>query len=303
MSIQDSDSISKPIGTGVLPDWEKDKFETEPGEYLIAIGVGGAGGVGVKERFSALVPILGYINLETGKKSDVMANVTFVPTKEEQEIRAYFDEFNKLMVYKVRALAPKFIENAEPWVNNEMRMSGLYVLEMLSANVPNEFLDGLIEKYKTPVVIKTQNYGEMTLNKDLHNFEGECDWLGEKAKLFFDVESGQENADEALAHMDVFYKNLDDWDKRMREFAAKELTDLANEWQSSDCELDEDGNPINYTEITKADFVEKLSIDSMEMDGEGNFTVFYYDGGLFFDHSIVVDGDLENGIESASMQG
>jgi len=41
----------------------------------------------------------------------------------------------------------------------------------------------------------------------------------------------------------------------------------------------------------------------MAIDDEGNFTVFYFDGGLFFDHAVVVDGNLENGIDSASMQG
>lgn len=71
-----------------------------------------------------------------------------------------------------------------------------------------------------------------------------------------------------LVYMDVLHYYLADWDKCMREFAAKKLTDLANEWQSSDCELDEDGNLINYIEITKADFAEKLPIDSMDMDGE-----------------------------------
>ncbi|RKM54711.1 DUF2262 domain-containing protein [Butyrivibrio sp. X503] len=291
------------IGTGKIPDWEKDNFESKSEEYLVAIGGGSACGSGVKECFTASFPILGYINLKTGKKSDIMSNLRFAPTEEEKERSAYFEEFNKLMVYKIRALAPKLIESSEPWVNNTVRMGGLFGLEMLSAKVPDEFLDGLIEKYKTPVVIKTEKYGELSLKKDLHDFEGEIDWLGEKAKLFLRVERDQESADEVLTHMDAFYKDLAEWDKRLREFAAKELTDLANEWQSSDCEIDDDGNPINFTEVTKADFAKKLSIESMAMDNKGNFSVFYYDGGLFFDHSVVVDGSLENGIDSASMQG
>ena len=291
------------IGIGALADWEKDNYETSPCEYLVAIGGGGACGVGASDKFSASVPILGYINLTTGQKSDVRSMMKFVPTKIEQEHRGYFDEFNKLTVYKIKALAPKYIENAEPWVNNEFRMSGLYALSMLSVNEPDEFLDGLILKYKTPVVIHTENYGEMTLDKDLGHFEGECDWLGEKAKLFLEVEDGQEDAGEALAHMDFFYKDLAERDKSMREFAAKELTELANEWQSSDCEIDEDGEPINYTELTEGDFVQKISIDSMSMDSDGNFSVFYYDGDLFFGHSVVVEGDLENGLDSATMQG
>lgn len=295
--------LPKIIGTGVLPEWEKDNFESEPCEYLVAIDGSGAAGSGSKDHFSASFPILGYVNLQTGKKSDVMSHLRFVPTEEERERRAYFEEFDYLMVYKIKALAPKYREASEPWINNTVRMSCLYALEMLSAAVPNEYLDTIIVKYKTPVTIKTEKYGELTLDKDLHHFEGECEWLGKKAKLYLNVEREQENADKALANMDIFYQNLEDWDKRMREFAAKELTELANEWQSSDCEVDEDGNPIDFTELTEADFAGKLSIDSMAIDDEGNFTVFYFDGGLFFDHSVVVDGNLENGIDSASMQG
>ena len=97
----------KIIGTGAVPEKNRYLFEDVPQEFLVAIGGGSAYGSRVQGKFSVSFPILGYVNLETGKKSDVSANLSFVPTKEEEENNEYFKVFDKLNIYRIKAMAPK----------------------------------------------------------------------------------------------------------------------------------------------------------------------------------------------------
>lgn len=296
------DNSGKIIGTGAVPEKNRYLFEEAPQEFLVAIGGGSAYGSRVDGKFSVSFPILGYVNLETGKKSDVNANLSFVPTKEEEENNEYFNVFNKLKIYRIKAMAPKRVEG-DAMVNNEFRMSSLYALELLESNVSDEFLEGLIEKYNAPVVAKSELLGEFVLDKDLDLFCGKCDWLGDEADASINVEEGQETVDEGIKCLEAFYNDRASWDKKMREYAAGELTDLANEWQSSDCDVDEDGEPIDFEELTEEDFASRLEISSIEMGVDGNFTVYYDDGDMFFGHSIVVEGSLNEGVNYADMMG
>ena len=84
----------------------------------------------------------------------------------------------------------------------------------------------------------------------------------------------------------------------MRERAADELLELANDW-SQEIE-DEDGGA---KPVTREQFMERMEPEAIQMDKAGCFQFWFGDGGLFCGHSILVTGSLEKGPERASMEG
>ena len=103
----------------------------------------------------------------------------------------------------------------------------------------------------------------------------------------------------AHANMKKFISELDIHDKEMREFSAKSLTDLANEWLEDSVENDEE----EIEEITEEDFAQRIDLCEISVDSEGSYAVYYSDDDMFWGHSIQVCGSFDEGIESAEMVG
>ena len=95
--------------------------------------------------------------------------------------------------------------------------------------------------------------------------------------------------------MKVMVADQDAWDRDMRTFAARELTELACEWRES---ADEE-----VPEITEESFAQRLDLTSIAMDPDGSFSAYFDDDDMFFGHCVVVYGTLADGVASAVMAG
>ena len=147
------------------------------------------------------------------------------------------------------------------------------------------------------MTITDEILGEM--NVDGGDIEGEVEINGRKIYFGITVDeiSGEKSAEELISEFKKFIVDFDKWDKEIRAFAAKALTDNANDWLQDSLEDDEE-----FVEITKEKFAERMVLNSIGFD-ENGFEVFYDDDDMFWGHSILVDGTLENGIEQAYIAG
>ena len=141
--------------------------------------------------------------------------------------------------------------------------------------------------------------GEMTFDESLGSFEGEVEISGQNIYFGISVDNinDKETVDRLISEFKKFISEFDKWDKRIREFSAEKLTDNANDWLQDSLEDDEE-----FVEITKEKFAERMVLNSIGFD-ENGFEVFYDDDDMFWGHSILVDGTLENGIEQAYIAG
>lgn len=285
------------IGVSDIPKKTKEYFNDEVHEFLVAIGGGSTSGSCFdQKRWNASVPILGYIDLNTGRQSTSRASMQFVLTDKERESRSYFKYFEKGSIYKVKGLLPKSLGDIK--ADNEIRMSELYVTDMVSAAEQNDFLQGLINEYNKIVTITSEVFGEMTLDKDLVWYSGTGDWLGEQVEVSLTAPDEEYDITDDLRLMEQFFKDQSEWNKKLREYAAAELTDLANDWLADAVEEGEE-----LLEITEADFARRITIDSIVFDEDGEFTVYFGDDDMFWGHSVVVYGNIENGPNEAQMEG
>ena len=141
--------------------------------------------------------------------------------------------------------------------------------------------------------------GEMTFDESLGSFEGEILINGENVDFGISVDdiNDKESVEKLISRFKKFISEFDKWDKDIREFSAEKLTDNANDWLRDSLEDDEE-----FVEITEEKFAERMVLNSIGFD-ENGFEVFYDDDDMFWGHSILVDGTLENGIEQAYIAG
>ena len=154
-------------------------------------------------------------------------------------------------------------------------------------------LEAILEEQKKPVTFWEEGLGTFTLNRQVDWFETEIQWLGAEISLVFDAE---EDRAEVLRKAKALLADAVSWDKRVREYAADELLELANDW----AEQMEDEEP---QEIAREQFMERMELESIEIRADGSFEFWFADGDLFYGHSIHVSGDMENGPDDASMEG
>ena len=153
-------------------------------------------------------------------------------------------------------------------------------------------LKAVLEEQKKPVTFEAEGM-KFTLNRQVDWFETEVNWLNATISLVFDA---GENHEACAARAKQLLAAAADWDRRVREYAAKELTGLANDWAE---ELEDGGSQ----EISPKQFAERLELESIEVRASGGFQFWFGDGDLFYGHSVWVSGDLEGGPDDAAMEG
>lgn len=151
-------------------------------------------------------------------------------------------------------------------------------------------LKAILEEQKKPVTFQEDGLGTFTLNRQVGWFETEADWLGTAISLVFDRE---EDRADCVSRAKALLAEAESWDRRVREYAAGELLDLANDWAEN----------AEAGEVTGEQFMERMELESIEMRADGSFEFWFSDGDLFYGHSIHVSGDLDSGPDEASMEG
>ena len=148
-------------------------------------------------------------------------------------------------------------------------------------------LKAILEEQIKPVTFWEDGLGTFALNRQVDWFETELDWLGTAISLVFDRE---EDRADCVKNAKALLAGSESWDKRIREYAADELLEQANDWAENAEE-----------EVTEEQFRERMELESIEIRGDGSFEFWFSDGDM--GHSIRVSGDLESGPDEAQMEG
>ena len=155
-----------------------------------------------------------------------------------------------------------------------------------------------MEEYQKPVNIEDEVLGTLKLNRDFGLLDGKILWNEKEVSLALEIDlEDEETWDTVRSIAHKVMADRESWDKSMREFAAKELTGLANEWQADDDEKK------NADPITEEGFAQRITLSELSLTYEGDFTAYFDDDDMFWGHTVEVCGSLENGIESANIAG
>lgn len=158
-------------------------------------------------------------------------------------------------------------------------------------------LKAILEEQKKPQSVYVEDLGTFVLNRQVGWYEAELSWLDGTVRLDFD--NGTDEAMKAAqATARALLADAQSWDTRIRTFAARQLTQLANQWAQDGVEEGEEPQ-----EITPEEFARRMELDAIQVDDQGGFTFWFEDGEMFWGHSIRVSGTLEGGPDDAQMEG
>lgn len=273
-------------------EWEH-SFEEEVRELLILVA--GSSGAGKRNGFwEAAHSYLAYVDCETGALHADEGRLVYPFSDEEYADGGIVGRFRDEEIYRVTAR--RKIPHEVPEGVAASAQNRLLIVDVLEENSPCPALDEVLAEYRRPVVLEDEELGELTLDKDYDTFEGVALWRGEDIDISLEVDSSSEETwTAAVAAMKQMVADQDAWDRDMRTFAARELTELACEWRES---ADEE-----VPEITEESFAQRLDLTSIAMDPDGSFSAYFDDDDMFFGHCVVVYGTLADGVASAVMAG
>ena len=138
--------------------------------------------------------------------------------------------------------------------------------------------------------------GELTLDKTVGIFEGKMLWCGAPIDISLEVNPAQKASwRKAREAMKSLLASQEQWDRDMRDCAARSLTASASDWQES--------GDNETQEITEESFVDRIKLSRISMSAGGSFTAYFDDDQMFFGHCIMVRGTLKKGAVSAHMGG
>ena len=142
-----------------------------------------------------------------------------------------------------------------------------------------------------PVEIETERFGTLVLDRRINWFRGTVVWAGREVRISFDADDDLDISRQLKTAQALFDAERD-WQRRIEAFAIKEKLSLANEWR------DEDVKPI-----TEQEFLERMKLESISIQSNGEFEFWHNDGDLFYGHSIQISGSLEKGLTRSDIPG
>lgn len=273
-------------------EWER-TFEDEAREILVLLT--GSSGASKRNGFwEAAHSYLAYVDCETGALCADEGRLVYPVSDEEYSAGGILGRFRDEEIYRVTAR--KKIPQELPEGVTASSQNQFLIVEVLEEDPPCPALEEVLAEYRRPVVVTDDVLGELALDKDLDMFEGEVLWCGEQICLSLEVDVADEDTwADARRAMKEMLAEQDRWDRDMRVFAARELTELACEWRES---ADEE-----VPEITEESFACRIELRSIAMDADGSFSAYFDDDDMFFGHCVTAYGTLTDGVTSVMMQG
>ena len=279
-------------GNMTQAEWER-TFEGEAREILVLLAGGGRAGKrngfwGVAHYFIA------HVDCATDALHVNQGLLVYPLSDEQYAAGNLLGRFPEQVIYRVKARKKKS-EEAPEGMTTFLRNQFL-IVEVLEEDAPCPALEEVLADYRRPVVVTDDVLGELTLDKDLDRFEGEVPWRGEQICLSLGVDAADEDTwADAMWAMKVMLAEQDCWDRDMRAFAARELTEFACEWRDS---ADED-----VPEITEESFARRIELRSIAMDDDGSFSAHFDDDDMFFGHCVTAAGTLTDGVIRVNVLG
>lgn len=270
-----------------------EKYDSEEQEVIVLIqkiwGISSCDG-----KRNMLATTLGIFFCADGTVNIKKGRLNWLVPEEALSSKKAWNKFQKEQIcrLKVRKLLDEYV----PKKFSPEEYNAWYLVDVLEQKAVCPQLEKVLEEYNKPVIVKDEILGTLTLNREFDMFEGSIELNNTEVSLTFKVDAYNPSSWENIFN---FAKNMitefEKWDKTMRIFSAKELTDLANEWLEEDTE--------NSIPITEEIFAERIFLSMIYFSFDNSFTVYYEDDDMFSGHSIEVFGSLEQGIEFVSIVG
>jgi hypothetical protein len=233
--------------------------------------------------WTATIELVAWCDLkQNGSIKREKVRLEWMVSDENMELKSELLDKNQIVKLQVRV--------------SEGSKKKMLLVEVLDANFKDDSLKEILKEELKPVFFNDNILGEFTLDKRIDLFEKVTTWMSHPCNLYFDWNEDADVMKLSLKTAHALFEKQNEWDKKLKIFAADELLELANEWLE---DIDEAGE----TEITKETFIDAMSIESISVFPDGEFEMYFFDGDIFGGHSIYVSGNVNGKLNSADIAG
>lgn len=159
------------------------------------------------------------------------------------------------------------------------------------AVVESEELAAVARQMEQPVIISTERFGDLMLDRSIGWFFGTGRWQGNPVRVTLPTDSSLA-IDSGLKTAEALWARVNQWKTKIEKAILSELLQLGVDWQEAD-----------EVPLTPERFLSRVTLDSISLEADGRFEFWYDDGMIFGEHSIRVWGSLEAGIQGAGIEG
>lgn len=268
-------------------------YHTEDEEKLVLIQGGTSADKTFMDNFwTAHTYALAMADVQTGQVISDRCCLNSPLTEKEREAGEYSKRFAKGLIYRIKVRG---------WKGTALSETQWYVTEIVEENVSCPALEEIWAEYIKPIVMEDELLGTLTLDREMSFFAGTCRWMGKEVHISLDVDMEKKASWTRVRNvMKKLIEEQEIWDKSLRDFAAKKLTSLANDWLADNDQTDR--NP-EKDPITEDEFGKHLILTEFSVSPGGRFTAWYEDDDMFWGHVVIVEATLKKGPISADIQG
>ena len=214
------------------------KYETEEQEVIALIRKCIGAGYHKSDNsdfWEMTVITLGMVFCNTGKVSIKEGRLKWPVTEEERNSEKSWGRLQQGQICRLKVR--RLLDGLVPEHTTPEQFNSWAVIDVLEPSVPCPPLEEVWEEYQKPVNIEDEVLGTLKLNRDFGLLDGKILWNEKEVSLALEIDlEDEETWDTVRSIAHKVMADRESWDKSMREFAAKELTGLANEWQADDDE-------------------------------------------------------------------
>ncbi len=269
-----------------LEEFQKEEFEIM---VYITKGWGGAGRLEDYHEVISYFPAM--VDLRTGECINEDGRIESLVNNEDYEKDEYFkfadNGIYRLLVTKCvqKELGPEMLAS----MNNRY-----LVKKVIEENPSCPELEAVREEYTRDIIIEVCNT-EFLLNRLFGWFEGNVSILGGSCKVYLYLDrNSKKNARKTSARFEELMQNMEELDKKFKEFCACRMLDSANEWKENEDDPD----------ITAEAFKEKMGTpNELVVNNNGKVEIYYSDGDMFGGHAIQVRVNADNTIKDCEPVG
>lgn len=269
-----------------------EKYSTEEQDVIVLIQKV-LGASPFEDQWDMLATTLGMVFCGDGKVDVKKGRLNWLVSSEERNTKKGWNRFKSGQICHIKVR--KLLDTYAPKNLTPEEFNDWCVVEVLKPEVPCPQLEEVWADYVKPIVIEDDVLGTLTLNKEFDMFECNFLWNETDISLMLEIDPDDQSSwEQTFGSTRSVMTELEKWDRTMRMFAAKELTNLANDWMTDD----EDAVPI-----TEEVFAERITLFELAFSFEGSFTAYYEDDDMFWGHAVEICGTLTQGMESANIVG
>jgi hypothetical protein len=147
------------------------------------------------------------------------------------------------------------------------------------------------DQLQKPVTYEDPVFGVLTLNRRIGFYSAKVDWNGRRVSLNVSATKGNLVAGLKTAH--ELWKNQEEWDQRIKEFAVLKLLPVKNNSWTNE----------QYAPVSAEQFRERMRLQGITVYSNDSFEFWHDDGDMFAGHLIEVSASLAGGPQRADLAG